>query len=170
MRCLEKDRADRVQDISTARFVLTEQANLATLQAAAAPPRRSARSWWIAAAALAGIAAGVTAVAWAWPAIRGSGRVPRTARFQLAPGLTPLVLQNSAVAAGQFGTLVAVSPDGSRIVYSGVRDGVPVLMTRPLDPRGFAHRRYGRRARPVLLTRRSAGWIHHGGPAEADSD
>ncbi|HEX4567278.1 MAG TPA: hypothetical protein VH138_11640, partial [Vicinamibacterales bacterium] len=130
---LEKDRADRVQDISTARFVLTEQANLTTSPERATRSRRSTPNWWIAAAALAGLAAGVSAVAWVWPAMSGSHTAPRTSRFQLAPGVTPLALQNAAVAAGQFGTLLAVSPDGSRIVYSGVRDGVPQLMTRPLD-------------------------------------
>ena len=133
MRCLEKDRSDRVQDISTARFILAEQSNLAAPPAVTASSRRSTRSWWIAIAALAGLVAGASAMAWAWPSMFGSRTVQRTARFQLAPGLTPLVLQNTAVAPGQFGTLIAVSPDGSRIVYSGVRDGVPRLMTRPLD-------------------------------------
>ena len=47
MRCLEKDRAERVQDISTARFVLTEQANLSGTSSSAhllAAPRLRGRS------------------------------------------------------------------------------------------------------------------------------
>jgi Tol biopolymer transport system component len=133
MRCLEKDRGDRVQDISTARFVLVEQASFTASPAHAAPSRRSTRSWWIAVAALVGVAAVVSAAAWAWLAMSGSHTLPQTARFQLAPGVTRLAVENSAVAASQFGSLAALSPDGSRIVYAGVREGVPQLMTRPLD-------------------------------------
>ena len=116
-----------MQDISTAKFVLAEQATLSGLTTRLAAPRGTVtRSGaWIALAALLGVAAGGTAIAW----LRRPADEPitRTARFELPVPLT------APLAAGWFGGLVAIAPDASSFVYTVTRDGVSMLMLRRLD-------------------------------------
>ena len=129
VRCLEKDRSERVQDISTARFILAEQGSL--VNSAASPslasPSRARRlglAGWVAAAAVLGIAAGAAAVALLGPRNAGPGRA---VRLELA---TP---REAPVAVTAFGSLVALSPDGSSLVYTAAREGGSVLMLKRLD-------------------------------------
>jgi serine/threonine-protein kinase len=127
MRCLEKDRGERVQDISTARFVLAEQTHFAPPAAAAtiAAAGRLPRVPWIVVAAVAGIAAGAGAVTlFQRPPATA---LARTARFELALSRTDPPAQHGV------GAIVALSPDGARLVYTALRDGAPVLVTRGLD-------------------------------------
>jgi serine/threonine-protein kinase len=125
-RCLDKDRSQRLPDISIARFVLAEGASLSGSTAALAASRagRPRRAAWIALAALLGLLGGGAAVTLLRPA---SVRIAQPARFEL---VTP---RDEPLAAGTFGGLVALSPDGSRLVYTALRDGVTKLMTRRLD-------------------------------------
>jgi serine/threonine-protein kinase len=128
-RCLEKERGERVQDISTAKFVLAEQASLSSPSAGMAPVRpartRQSTPAWIAAAALAGAVAGAATVVLLRPAEIPVGVA--TSRFELIPSRKdPFTTATGSVN-------VAISPDGTRIVYTAVRDGKWELVLRRLD-------------------------------------
>jgi eukaryotic-like serine/threonine-protein kinase len=130
-RCLEKDRAARVHDISTAKFVLTNQAGRSDPAAPlTAPVVPSGRPWlrrWTLPAAMALTAAGVALGFLAHrPATSDSG-LYRVARFQLPTA------SESPFTTSPSGSNVAISPDGSRIVYTALRNGIPVLFLRSLD-------------------------------------
>jgi serine/threonine-protein kinase len=124
-RCLEKDRGERVQDISTARFVLAELAAGQSAPAAVIANSRGHRrsTAWIALAAVTGLAVGVALMS--LRAAREASAL-RTARFPLAAPLAP-------PAPSVFGSIVALSPDGRSIVYVTLRDGTPQLVLRRLD-------------------------------------
>jgi hypothetical protein len=128
-RCLEKDRGERVQDISTARFILAEQASLSSPGAGRAParPARARRSIlaWVAAAAVAGAGTGAAAVVLFRPAA-ALDRVT-TSRFEVVSSRKdPFTTATGSVN-------VAISPDGTRIIYTAVRDGKWELVQRRLD-------------------------------------
>lgn len=59
----------------------------------------------------------------------GAGAIPRRANIAIS---TPLAL-GKYCPLGVGRTAVALSPDGSLLVYVGEKDGAPVLMARPLD-------------------------------------
>ncbi len=128
VRCLEKDRRQRVQDISTARFVLAEQA--ATTSGSAPPAgiaparRRSGLAPWIAATAVLGVAAGAAAVAVLTPA---ATTVTRAARFELGAS------SSEPLSPAIDGSLVALAPDGESLVYTAMRDGGSILVVKRLD-------------------------------------
>jgi serine/threonine-protein kinase len=128
-RCLEKDRRRRLADIADARLELEEALT------PAAEPAVQARSSSRAAAALwsaLGVVAGavVAAVAtWMWVRPGAPPPAPRPARFVIAPAADePLAYRGAA------GNL-AISPDGSFIVYSVATDSgrATRLMVRPID-------------------------------------
>jgi serine/threonine-protein kinase len=112
-RCLEKDRRVRVSDIAVARFVLTEPiggvAGTATTIAA-----KSSRSRVPFAAGL-GLAAGVIVTAIAAWALTRPGETPHRAAVRFA-FLPPAPME--AVVQGTDRD-IAISPDGTRIVYRG---------------------------------------------------
>ena len=123
-RCLEKDRNRRLRDIGDVRQWLDETTTqVPSLGSSARSPRRG---WWITSAAVLGVVIGGLAVA-LLP--RFSDRVgPQViSRFQLTPS------QADSFVADIFGSNVAISPDGSRIVYTASRNGVPQLVLHHLD-------------------------------------
>ncbi len=115
-RCLVKDRRERLSEIATAKFVLSEWGNLiepgAAREASAAPAasRGSRRQWVLPVVATALTAAVVGAGAWA---LRSTPRPPVVARFSIAP--------DGGVFSGTPVQVVAVSPDGTRLAYSANR-------------------------------------------------
>jgi len=118
-RCLEKDRQKRIADISTALFAFDEAQALST-----AIPARSTARWQRLAAygSAAVIAASATAGA-VWLAMLPDP--PRALR--LAIPTTPA----TALALSGIDRDLAITPDGSRVVYVG-NNGRQVFM-RPLD-------------------------------------
>ena len=115
-RCLVKDRRERLSEIATAKFVLSEWGSLiepgAAREASAAPAasRGSRRQWVLPVVATALTAAVVGAGAWA---LRSTPRPPVVARFSIAP--------DGGVFSGTPVQVVAVSPDGTRLAYSANR-------------------------------------------------
>jgi serine/threonine-protein kinase len=106
--CLEKNPRDRVSDISTALFVLKRSSLRDVPQSVS---HSSPAYWRWALLVLAGAAAGAAVTIGFWP--RPEPAVSQVARFGITlPGTLPLTLSRRAV---------AVSPDGTRIVY--VADG-----------------------------------------------
>jgi eukaryotic-like serine/threonine-protein kinase len=109
-RCLERDPDRRLRDIADARLELEDAAD-----GVAAPPAsaRTARSVPIGVAialvAAAAIAAGV--VAWRWRGARATPSSPS--------GSFTIALPADAAVAGLDTPAVAISPDGTRIVYVG---------------------------------------------------
>ncbi len=124
-RCLEKDRRQRIADISIAHFLLTEYSNVAPAGAPAVavqrlPPWRRVAAH--AGAALAGAAVVAVAGTAVWLATRPGP--PRVSRLQITPPTEQAVTIVSATRD------VAITPDGARIVYTGVND---TLVVRALD-------------------------------------
>jgi hypothetical protein len=129
--CLEKDRRQRVADISSALFVLGHQADLAPPVVAPAPlsiptPRVPA---WRRIAAVAGLALTTAAVTAAgmWFATRPEAS--SVARFFVSPPENVTFLTG-----GRPGTSVAISPDGRTLAFTA-RDaaGKVMLWVRPID-------------------------------------
>ncbi|MBZ5560551.1 MAG: protein kinase, partial [Acidobacteriia bacterium] len=107
-RCLEKDRAQRLPDISVALFLLNEPRSAT---AASAPPMATSRPLWKRAlpfAITAAIAAAVAgAIGWS---VRPSPSTPVVTRFTI-----PLGDGQQFTNSGR--QVIAVSPDGAKIVY-----------------------------------------------------
>ena len=129
-RCVEKDRRKRIADISTALFVLDEATSLA---AAGEGPARAGHyvqdrvgrriAIFTAAALVVGAAAAGTLV---WLATRPTPSVPpRVERFTMAP------LGTAALTINGNDRDLAMTPDGTRIVYAG-NNGTQ-LFVRTLD-------------------------------------
>jgi eukaryotic-like serine/threonine-protein kinase len=128
-RCLQKDVAQRLPEIRLARLALEEALHDPTSTPretfAPPPPPRSRRSWPLPAGLLAlGLVIGAAAAL----AVRGPAPRPeaRPRRFGMA---LPWGVSVSD-AAGQ--PLLALSPDGQRLVFSGEEDGRPRLYLREL--------------------------------------
>jgi serine/threonine-protein kinase len=126
--CLTKDRRRRVADISTALFVLDKGASLAPQAGAvSAAPLPNRLLWWRV-VALTGIVLVVAAVTGAavWFATRPAEPVPpRVSRLSLpASGAAALTINGAD-------RDLAITPDGSRLVYVGNRG--TQLFVRALD-------------------------------------
>ena len=140
MRCLEKDRTRRVADIAAALFVIDEQNSLGPSATIAALPLQMPPLWRRAVTATAAVVVGAAVASGAWWSVRPS-TPPRTAtRFTLA------------LAAGQQFTnpgrqVLAISPDGTRVVYVANRR----LYLRPMS---------GTEARPIVGTENETGVAH----------
>ena len=120
--CLNKDRRERVADISTALFVLNKSASLDS--PARKDPVPLPRASWIGMAIPVAVAAAVAGAAALWvgrPA--GEFATPRVSRLQITP-TGPAALTVS-------GTDLAITPDGSRVIYVGNRG--TQLFVRALD-------------------------------------
>jgi serine/threonine protein kinase len=120
--CLSKDRRERVADISTALFVLNKSASLDN--AARKDPVPQPRVSWRGMAIPVAITAAVAGAAALWlgrPA--GESATPRVSRLQITP--------TGSAALSVSGTDLAITPDGSRIVYVG--NGGTQLFVRALD-------------------------------------
>jgi serine/threonine-protein kinase len=125
-RCLEKDRKPRIADISTALFVLNEPTILtpsASVSPAAGTVPRAAHWRRVAAVTALAVAAGAVGGAAVWFATPPAAR--RVTRFTImASGRAPLTI-------GGNEPDLAITPDGSRVVYSG-NNGTQ-LFVRTLD-------------------------------------
>jgi eukaryotic-like serine/threonine-protein kinase len=122
-RCLEKDVKRRLRDIGDARLLLDD----AGVFSDAPPPAATAiPAWWIATVAALGLIvgsiAGAVVVRWR------SETVPvRVARFELTSSPAHPFTTNPR------GVNVAISPDGSRIVYTATYGTTSQLVIRRLD-------------------------------------
>jgi serine/threonine-protein kinase len=139
-RCLEKDRKRRIADISTVRFVLDEPTSVsaepvAAAAAGATPPiprwRRLATYTAILAASVLVTAAG------AWMIASANERTPQVSRFAIVPAAAQALNLSAPDRA------IAISPDGSHIVYRGGpgNAGGGLMLVRAidqLDPRPIA--------------------------------
>ena len=125
-RCLEKDRRTRIGDIAVARFVLSGDATTAAPLAPVQPPpaRRRLLLPSIAAAAIVGAAIG-------WLGNRRGAETPRTiAHLQMSVVPAEMLAPGFNAYPRPSRTAFALSPDGSRIVYAGLRDRVRQLFVR----------------------------------------
>lgn len=122
--CLSKDRRERVADISTALFVLNQSVSLPTpagKDSVPAPSPGEMRTVTRLAIVAAAVAAASVAL---WLATRpGEPAAARVSRLQITPS------GNAAITV--TGTDLAITPDGSRIVYVGNRG--TQLFVRALD-------------------------------------
>ena len=126
-RCLEKDGRQRIADISVAQFVLDDLADVASATApgssaaiAPRPPlwRRMAilSGTWLVGVAMAGSAV--------WFAVRSTAP-PRVSRLLITPPSA------AALSVGVLGYSLAITPDGTRVVYVGANN--TALFVRALD-------------------------------------
>jgi eukaryotic-like serine/threonine-protein kinase len=124
-RCLEKDVKRRLRDIGDVKLLI-EDAVMRTPAVTAAPVLASSRAGRTAIAAVLGVIVGGTGMAFL--ARSRLDTIPAgVGRFELtASPADPLAAQT-------YGVNVAISPDGSRIVYTSTRGGVPELVMRRLD-------------------------------------
>src|SRR5881397_3109643 len=111
--CLTKDRQHRVADISTALFVLEKDASLAPAASSMSAAPLPRRLLWRRVAALTGTAlvAGIVAGASVWFATRPEP--PQVVRTTITTS------GSTALALSGIDRDVAITPDGSRIVYRG---------------------------------------------------
>jgi serine/threonine-protein kinase len=124
-RCLTKDRAQRVPDVATIRFILAEHASFGPVVPIGAQSSWNRSTWWRR-SIMAGCA-GLMALASAGIATRlATGtKSARVARFALAS------VGGASVSIDGFDHDVAITPDGSRLVYVG-NNGTR-LFVRSLD-------------------------------------
>ncbi|HKE82862.1 MAG TPA: protein kinase [Vicinamibacterales bacterium] len=128
-RCLEKDRKKRIGDISTALFIMQEQAAVPIASAAtaigAAPPRQA--KWrYLAWSALAVAVASAVVAGSVWMSMRPDP--PRVSRLELVTSGQSRLADNAQA------QRIAISRDGSRVIYvAGAPGGIPTLLTRRID-------------------------------------
>jgi serine/threonine-protein kinase len=133
-RCLEKDRRRRIADISTVRFVLDESTSVPSAEPAVAAAATGATPptprWHRLATYTAILAAGVlvTAAA-AWIIARSNERTPQVSRFAIVPAAAQALNLSAPDRA------IAISPDGSHIVYRGGAGnaGAGQMLVRAID-------------------------------------
>jgi Tol biopolymer transport system component len=124
VRCLAKDKRERLQDIGDARLLIDEALTARNGVATSAPAgRRALRFLWP------GIAAAAALVA-AWSFMRPTEPAtparPIRSQIELPPGFT----------LSSRDTSLALSPDGTTLAVTGGPDGGPTqLWVRPLDSR-----------------------------------
>jgi serine/threonine-protein kinase len=127
IRCFQKDPKKRLRDIGEARFAIDEMLNGVAIEAAPLVPVRGA-SWWprlgIPLATLL-VGSVVTGVA-VWLAARSPGTRPRVSRYVITAPLIEALSSDDATHRD-----VAITPDGSRIIYVGANG--TTLFVRPLD-------------------------------------
>jgi serine/threonine-protein kinase len=131
-RCLHKDHRRRLRDIGDARIEIEEilSGGLAAGELAgpdARRPRRGERLLWLGLTLPLAIAAGWAGLL----AYRGAGRA-RSAAFQGVARLQVELPADAPLDAGVRAPL-ALSPDGTRLVYVAARPGGRELYLRPLD-------------------------------------
>jgi serine/threonine protein kinase len=127
--CLEKDRQKRIGDISAALFVLNEPTILASgsPSAAAIVPRPVWRR--VAIPAGAALAAAIVAGAAVWLATRTTVP-PRVSRLLITPPSAAALTISALNALGATHD-VAITPDGTRVIYRGANG--TTLFVRALD-------------------------------------
>jgi Protein kinase domain/WD40-like Beta Propeller Repeat len=129
-RCLRKDARARWQAIGDVRIALEEGPSTLALPGPPMDAKRSVLPWAIA-GALVLVAAATSLMAWRAMRSGAASVDPPLMRFDAE--LAPDAVEGSAQAAGP----AAISPDGTRVVYTARRpDGKQMLATRLLDKRG----------------------------------
>jgi eukaryotic-like serine/threonine-protein kinase len=112
-RCLQRDPRQRLRDIGDARVEMEPSAAQPLRPTMAVAPRGVQSKWLFSIAAAALLASALTGwIAWTW---RPSPPPPAVVRFQVA------ISAESALQTNFNRQILAVSPDGSRIVYAGDR-------------------------------------------------
>ena len=128
-RCLVKDRAERLADMSVVRFLLSDTANSLSGAAAAAPstaaPSRRVTPLFVAGTALA-MAATFGVARWMVP--------PGAATTAGAAHVSIALPDGSEVGATNL-LPIALSHDGTRLAYVGLRDGRNQIFVRTLSDR-----------------------------------
>jgi hypothetical protein len=136
-RCLEKDRGARISDVAVARFLMTETIALPPAPIVAPALPAPAPRWRLVAGTAVGLVAGIvlTAIA-AWAVARLTPqRPPQTARFAVVPPSA----QPLSILGGTGDRDIAISPDGTHIVYragiggQGLGQSQDQLVVRALD-------------------------------------
>ena len=123
-RCLTKDRKWRLQHVGEARIALHDAMNDRGDDARAKVPlTKSGRAPWLVAAAMAVVAA----AAWLSPREPVPSPEPLRAVIPVAPA------ERLATPNGYYKGILAISPDGTRLVFSGEKDGVDVLYVREME-------------------------------------
>ena len=124
-RCLQKDLTRRLRDIGDVKQWLEEAFVQAPIIATSpvAPPQRV---WRAAAAALLGLVVGGTTVG-LFVRSRSQAVAPAVGRFELTSSKT------GSFSAERYGSNLAISPDGTRVIYTASRNGVPQLVLRRFD-------------------------------------
>jgi serine/threonine protein kinase/Tol biopolymer transport system component len=121
-RCLEKDPEQRLRDIADVKLLL-ETAPASQGVPRGAPTRRT--SWMWATMVLSLIAGGASAALLVMS--RSRTIPPPVTRFEITSS------QQDPLTTHRPGRYVAISPDGSRIVYTAGRDAAAYLVVRQLD-------------------------------------
>jgi Tol biopolymer transport system component len=124
-RCLEKDAKLRLRDASDVQLLLTDASTTGS-PAPVGTPGRSKSAWKVATGAALGLVAGAVA-AIVFLQSRTEPLQTPSRLFELKSS------QTDPLATESFGPNVAISPDGSRLVYTSTRRGVPYLVMRRLD-------------------------------------
>ena len=127
-RCLVKNRAERLSDMSVARYLLTARAQSgSTAIAPAAPATRFRSLGWPVTASLVALSVILTAASMrVWSFIRSTSAAGNVTRLGIAlPEGDSLTNVNLAP--------VAISPDGSTVVYPARRGGADQLFVRRLS-------------------------------------
>jgi serine/threonine-protein kinase len=140
MRCLEKDRTRRVADIAAALFVIDEQNSLGPSGAIDALPLRIPLLRRRAVTATAAVVVGAAVAIGAWWSVQSSTPPRTVTRFTLA-----LAADQQFTNPGR--QVLAISPDGTRVVYVANRR----LYLRPMSET---------EARPIVGTENETGVAH----------
>jgi serine/threonine-protein kinase len=120
--CLQKDRRDRIADISTAHFLLSNLSHPALDGGSLQTERRLPLWRRVPAAAVSGLFGAAVAVAVVW--LSSNPDSPRVSRLEIAPSQGEPIIVNQATRAA------AITPDGTRVIYSSVNN---TLVVRALD-------------------------------------
>jgi serine/threonine protein kinase len=123
-RCLEKDRTDRIRDISTASFLLTDHAALAPTRSTSAVVRDTQSGPLFRRIVLSGFAATLLVAAIAGAVVwRRNPSEPLTRQSTLRFSLALPV--GDQIAALDRVPSIALAPDGSKLAYVASREGQP---------------------------------------------
>ena len=125
-RLLEKDPARRLRDMGDVKLLMTDAEQPAGPVGNMTNVAGATRSRWIIAAAAIGAAVGVVSAALALPWWRGATPTSRVERFALALAATPPSTEPS-------GRNIAISPDGSKVVYTTALSSRFQLVVRAID-------------------------------------
>ena len=122
-RLLEKDPARRLRDMSDVKLLMTDAEQRSAPEVSVAS---RSRRWWIVGAAAVGVAVGLVSAALVLPWRGGATPAPRVERFALASAAAPPSTEPN-------GRNIAISPDGSHVVYTTASSSRYQLVVRSID-------------------------------------